>query len=62
MFSLIDTKPRVEIQEAEYQRLRQALQSSFDQSNLPEGATARNALNELLVRLRMPRGRKVSRD
>ena len=37
----------------EYQRLRAELQSAHESSTLPEGPSARRALNDLLVRLRM---------
>lgn len=37
----------------EYERLRGVLQEAFDQSRLPENATAGPALNELLVRVRL---------
>lgn len=37
----------------EYERLRQELEAAADASSLPERASARPALNDLLVRLRM---------
>jgi predicted nucleotidyltransferase len=40
--------------EAEYVRLRAALEESYGRSTLPEGPSARPALNDLLVRLRLP--------
>lgn len=39
--------------EQEYQRLRVELESAFQASTLPEKATAKAALNDLLVRVRM---------
>ena len=38
--------------QTEYERLRGELQAAFDRSALPEAPTARDALNDLLVRLR----------
>jgi len=38
--------------EAEYARLREVLQAAFDCSTLPENASARPALHDLLLRLR----------
>jgi hypothetical protein len=38
---------------AAYERLRLELEAAHQASSLPEGPTARPALNELLVRLRM---------
>jgi predicted nucleotidyltransferase len=40
--------------EAEYARLRAALEEAYGRSTLPEGPSARAALNDLLVRLRLP--------
>jgi predicted nucleotidyltransferase len=40
--------------EAEYARLRAALEEAYERSTLPEGPSARAALNDLLVRLRVP--------
>lgn len=37
----------------EYERLRQVLQDSFEQSHLPEIPNGAAALNDLLVRLRL---------
>ena len=37
----------------EYERLRGVLEVEFQKSNLPEAASARAALNDLLIRLRM---------
>ena len=37
----------------EYERLRQVLQDSFEQSHLPEVSTGAAALNDLLIRLRL---------
>jgi predicted nucleotidyltransferase len=37
----------------EYERLRAELETSYQASSLPEGPTARPALNDLLIRLRM---------
>ena len=39
--------------EAEYERLRSALQATFEESHLPEAPNAAAALNELLVRIRL---------
>ena len=38
----------------EYERLRSELEAAYQASSLPEGPSARPALNDLLVRLRMP--------
>jgi predicted nucleotidyltransferase len=38
--------------QSEYDRLRRELQSAYEQSALPEAPSARDALNDLLVRLR----------
>ena len=38
--------------QAEYNRLRGALETAYQECVLPEAASARKALNELLVRLR----------
>ena len=43
----------VSFHQGEYQRLRAELQAAHQASTLPEGPTARPALNDLLVRLRM---------
>jgi predicted nucleotidyltransferase len=40
---------------AEYERLRAALGEAADQSKLPEGPSARAALEDLLIRVRLPR-------
>jgi predicted nucleotidyltransferase len=40
--------------EADYARLRADLERAYEASTLPEGPSARNELNELLVRLRVP--------
>ena len=40
--------------ESEYRRLRAALEEAYAQSTLPEGPSAKTALNDLLVRLRLP--------
>jgi len=40
--------------QSEYQRLRVALEQAYEASTLPEGPSAKPALNGLLVRLRMP--------
>jgi predicted nucleotidyltransferase len=45
----------VEIHRREYERLRAVLQAAFEASPLPEGPTARPALDALLVRLRLGR-------
>jgi uncharacterized protein len=39
--------------QSEYDRLRGGLQSAFEQSTLPEAPSAQDALNDLLVRLRL---------
>jgi hypothetical protein len=39
----------------EYERLRADLERAFETSQLPEGASAQAALNDLLVRLRLGR-------
>jgi predicted nucleotidyltransferase len=41
-----------EFHHAEYERLRGELQTAFDSTHLPEVATAKPALNDLLLRLR----------
>jgi predicted nucleotidyltransferase len=38
---------------SEYERLKNSLQSAYENSTLPETPTARDALNDLLVRLRV---------
>ena len=43
----------VEFHQREYERLRGELEASYQDSTLPEGPTARDALNDLLVRLRL---------
>jgi predicted nucleotidyltransferase len=43
----------VEFHRREYERLRAALEDAYQTSRLPGGPTARPALNDLLVRLRM---------
>lgn len=43
--------------QAEYERLTNQLQEAHDQSSLPEAPTARPALNDLLVRLRLSKFR-----
>jgi hypothetical protein len=45
------------LHESEYLRLRAQLQDAHEQSRLPEapGADTRAALNDLLLRLRLPR-------
>jgi uncharacterized protein len=43
-----------DLHEAEYARLRGVLEEAYAQSTLPEGPSAKPALNDLLVRLRMP--------
>ena len=37
----------------EYERLRGELQTAFEQSSLPEIPTGKDALNDLLIRLRL---------
>lgn len=39
--------------ESEYHRLRAALEAAHAQSELPEGPSAKAALNDLLVRVRL---------
>ncbi|WP_010587381.1 nucleotidyltransferase domain-containing protein [Schlesneria paludicola] len=43
----------LEFHRREYERLRNELQRAFEESRLPEVATAEPALNELLVRIRL---------
>ncbi len=43
----------VEFHRGEYQRLRRQLEEAFESSTLPESPTARESLNDLLVRLRL---------
>lgn len=43
----------VEFHEREYERLRSALEAASQASTLPEAPTTRDALNDLLVRLRL---------
>jgi predicted nucleotidyltransferase len=43
--------------QGEYERLRGILEEAYQKSNLPEVASSREALNELLVRLRLNPGR-----
>ena len=50
--TLTDTD--LEFHRAQYQRLRADLESARDASTLPESPTARPALNDLLLRLRLP--------
>jgi uncharacterized protein len=40
--------------ESEYSRLRAGLEQAYEASTLPEGPSANGALNDLLVRLRVP--------
>ncbi len=47
------TDADVEFHQGEYQRLREELESAYQASTLPEAPSAKAALNELLVRLRM---------
>ena len=42
-----------EFYELEYHRLRQELEDAYRSSALPEAATGRAALNDLLIRLRL---------
>jgi predicted nucleotidyltransferase len=44
----------VEFHHREYERLRGELEASYQASTLPEEPSTRPALNDLLVRLRMP--------
>lgn len=43
----------LEFHQREYERLRSELEASFQASQLPEAATGRDALNDLLVRMRI---------
>ena len=43
----------LDFHQREYERLRNELETSFQVCRLPEAATGRDALNDLLVRLRM---------
>lgn len=43
----------LEFHEREYQRLRSELEQAMERSDLPERATGKTALNDLLVRVRM---------
>ena len=43
----------LEFHQREYERLRAELEAAYQASDLPEVPTARPALNDLLVRLRM---------
>lgn len=47
------TDADVEFHQGEYQRLREELDSAYQASTLPEAPSAKAALNDLLVRLRM---------
>ena len=47
------TDADVEFHQGEYQRLREELESAYQASTLPETPSAKAALNDLLVRLRM---------
>jgi predicted nucleotidyltransferase len=40
--------------QSEYEQLRAGLEQAYEASGLPEGPSARGALNDLLVRLRVP--------
>jgi hypothetical protein len=42
--------------QGEYERLRAVLEDAYQSSSLPEAASSRGALNELLVRLRLKSG------
>lgn len=46
-------QPDLEFHQQEYDRLRSELQRAFDESQLPEVATAAPALNDLLIRIRL---------
>jgi predicted nucleotidyltransferase len=48
---LLDVEPV--FYQGEYQRLRESLQTAFEKSNLPETPSGKDALNDLLVRLRL---------
>jgi uncharacterized protein len=48
----------LEFYRTEYERLRGELQTAFDESNLPEAPSCKEALNDLLVRLRLDRVRE----
>jgi predicted nucleotidyltransferase len=43
----------LEFHTAEYERLRDVLQTAYEESRLPEKPSATNALNDLLVRIRL---------
>ena len=43
----------LELHRCEYDRLRTELEAAYQSSTLPEGPSGRNALNDLLVRLRL---------
>jgi hypothetical protein len=49
---LLDAGER-EFHRAEYSRLLAALEKAAEESQLPDEATARDALNDLLVRVRL---------
>jgi predicted nucleotidyltransferase len=51
----------IRFHEREYQRLLRDLEVSLEKSTLPESAKGKNALNELLVRLRL-KGMKATSD
>jgi hypothetical protein len=42
----------LEFHRREYERLRDVLEAAYQSSTLPEGPSARPALNDLLIRLR----------
>ncbi len=46
----------MEFYRREYERLTNQLERSYEESNLPESSTCRNALSDLLVRLRLREG------
>ncbi len=46
----------MEFYRREYERLTNQLERSYEESNLPESPTCRNALSDLLVRLRLREG------
>ena len=48
--------------QSEYQRLRRMLEADHERCTLPEGPTARDAINDLLIRLRLARGEDHSRN
>jgi uncharacterized protein len=50
----------IEFYRGEYHRLRRDLEAAHEASTLPENPTTRDALNDLLVRLRLPQEQKIN--